>query len=269
MRRLHLGIGGIGIGGLAWALLAATVGGQAPAPNQAPAVPPAGAQLALTPLDQSVAWLNEAKRNYSAVKDYTCTMISRESIKGKLQKEESIVQMKCRATPFSVYMRWLAPSETKNQEVAYVAGRNNNQMRVHSNHLKGVIGFVSIELNDPRVMEHSRHKITDAGIGRLIDQTLVNWGTDRKLGRTDTKIAEYEYNGRRCLRIENVRPDRNPAYYAHRSVLYLDKESKLPIRNENYDWPRAGSLAGGELLEVYSYVDLRFNVGLTNRDFDK
>lgn len=265
MRRLHLGISSIGIAGLAWSLLATTIDGQTP--NQPP--PVGGAPAVLAPLDQSIAWLQEAKRNYGAVKDYTCTMISKESIRGKLQREDNIVQMKFRSAPFSVYMRWLAPADKKNQEVAFVAGKNNNQMRVHSRGILKIAGFVSIDPKDPRVMEHSRHIITDAGIGRLIDQTLVNWGTDRQLGRTETKFAEYEYNGRRCLRIENVRPDRNPAYYAHRSVLYLDKESKLPIRNENYDWPRAGGSPTGELLEVYSYIDLRFNVGLTNRDFDK
>ena len=268
MRRLHLRIVSVGIGVLALTLLAAAVGGQTPVAQQQPIVPAGGAAGVVAPLDQAIAWLNDAKRNHSAVKDYTCTLISRENIKGKLQKEDNIMQMKFRTAPFSVYMRWLAPNESKNQEVAFVAGKNNNQMRVHSTRLKGLVGFVSVELTDPRVAEHSRHKITDAGIGRLIDQTLVNLGVDKQLNRTETKIAEYEYDGRRCIRIENIRPDRNPAYYAHRSVLYLDKDSKLPIRNENYDWPRAGA-PQGELLEVYSYVNLRFNVGLTNRDFDK
>jgi len=142
-------------------------------------------------------------------------------------------------------------------------------MRVHSNRLKGVVGFMSVKTDDPRVTEHSRHTILDAGIGRLIDQTLVHWEVDRQLGRTETRIAEYEYDKRRCLRIENIRPERRPQYYAYRGVLYLDKESKLPIRNENYDWPRPGGPATGDLLEVYSYTDLRFNVGLPDRDFNK
>lgn len=263
----HLGIISLGTCGLVWTLLAAHVDGQAPA--QKPPVQPAAGAPMPAPLDQAIAWMHEAKRNYSAVKDYTCTMISRENIKGKL-KEESVVQMKFRVQPFSVYMRWIAPSESRGQEVAFVAGKNNNMMRVHSKGLlKGAIGFVSIDPTDPRVMEHSRHTIHEAGMGRLIDQTILYWESDRKINRTETRIAEYDYDNRRCLRIENIRPERRPEYYAHRSVLFLDKESKLPVRNENYSWPRPGSPATGELMEVYSYVNLRFNVGLTDRDFDK
>jgi len=107
MSRLHLGTVCVGALGLLGTLLAAAVPGQTP-PNQ-PIPPVAGA--AFTPLDQAIAWMHEAKRNYGAVKDYTCTMISRENIHGKLQKEDNIIQMKVRAAPFSVYMRWLAPSE--------------------------------------------------------------------------------------------------------------------------------------------------------------
>jgi len=264
MTRLHLGIGTASAAILAWTLLQAA-GAQAPAGN--PPAPQAGGAAA--PLDQALAWMQEAKRNYGAVKDYTCTLISRETVQGKMQKEDNIMQMKFRTAPFSVYMRWLAPNALKNQEVAYVAGKNNNQMRVQSKGILKLTGFHSIAVDDPRVLEHSRHTINDAGIGKLIDATLTNWVVDRQLGRTETKLGEYEYNNRRCIRIENIRPEKRPQYYAHRGVIYLDKESKLPIRNENYDWPRQGSPATGELLETYSYTDLRFNVGLTDRDFDK
>ena len=268
MNRLHLGIVSMGLGAVTWTLLAAAATGQAPGANL-PMAPQAGAPAAPAPLDQAIAWMQEAKRNYGAVKDYTCTLISRESIQGKMQKEDNIIQMKFRTTPFSVYMRWLAPSASKNQEVAYVAGKNNNQMRVQSKGILKLTGFHSIATDDPRVLEHSRHTINDAGIGKLIDATLAAWTVDRQLGRTVTRIAEYEYNNRRCLRIENIRSERRPQYYAHRGVIFLELESKLPIRNENYEWPRQGGPATGELFEVYSYTDLRFNVGLTDRDFNK
>jgi hypothetical protein len=263
-RGWHLGIVGLGIAAWIGTLLAAVALGQTPTPNPSLANPPAAA----SPLDQAIAWLHEARRNYGAVKDYSCTLISRENIQGRL-RDENIIQMKFRAAPFSVYMRWLAPSEFRGQEVAYVHGKNANKMRVHSKGILKIAGFVSVDPNDPRVMEHSRHTIYEAGMGHMVDQTLRNFETERQLNRTEVRIAEYDYNSRRCLRIENIRPERRPQYQAYRSVMYLDKESKLPVRTENYDWPRAGGPPTGELLEVYSYVDLRFNVGLADRDFTK
>ena len=275
MRSVHLGLFSLGMSGVIWSLLAAGSAGQAPStqpvrPGAAvPGVPQAGAAPdAIHPLDQALAWMAEAKRNHGAVKDYTCTMVSQENVRGKL-KEESVVALKFRVAPHSVYMRWLAPNDFRGQEVCYVHGKNNNQMRVHSKGILKIAGFVSVDPKDPRVMEHSRHTITEAGIGNLIDQTLKHWQVERKINRSETRIAEYDYNNRRCLRIESIRPERRPEHYAYRSVLFLDKDSKLPIRNESYDWPRQGGPATGDLLESYSYVDLQFNVGLTDRDFNK
>jgi hypothetical protein len=83
------------------------------------------------------------------------------------------------------------------------------------------------------------------------------------------RVAEYNYNNRTCLRIETIRLERRPEFYCYRSVLYLDKDSKLPVRNENYDWPRQGGSPDGDLREMFSYVDLRFNVGLSDADFNR
>jgi Protein of unknown function (DUF1571) len=221
------------------------------------------------PLDQPLAWLQEAKRNYTAVQDYACTLVSRETVRGVL-KDENVISFKMRTQPFSVSMRWLAPKKLQGQEVCFVWGKNNNKMRVHSTTLGArIAGFVSIDTNDPRVMEHSRHTIVEAGIGNLIEQTAKTWDTERKANKTQVKVAEYTYNNRRCYRIETTRAERRPEHYCYRSVLYLDKDSKLPVRNENYDWPRAGGSTDGELMEMYSYVDLRFNVGLSDQDFNR
>jgi len=111
------------------------------------------------PLDQPLAWLQEGRRNHTAIKDYSCTLLKQESVNGALS-EQHVIQMKFRVQPFSIYMRWLSPTKLAGQEVAFVEGRNNNKMRVHAKGLiKGSVGFVSIDVNDPRVLEHSRHSI--------------------------------------------------------------------------------------------------------------
>jgi hypothetical protein len=222
-----------------------------------------------TDLDQPLAWLKEARRNYSVVKDYTCTLVSQENVRGKLQ-EQNVMQFKMKTEPFSIHMRWIAPEKNQNQEVAFVLGKNNNKMRVRSNILGGKI-FVSIDPNDKRVMEHSRHTILEAGIGNMIEQHINQWEKDRAIGKTKVNIpaAEHVYAGRKCYKVELIRTERNPAFYCHRTVIYLEKESKIPIRLENYDWPRKGGPEGGELLEMFGYVNLQFNTGLKDAEFDK
>ena len=225
----------------------------------------------LSPLDQPLAWLQEAKRNYSAVKDYSCVLVSQERVGGKLE-EQNIIQLKMKNEPFSVHMRWLAPKKQQNQEVAFVVGKNNNKMRVKSSILglsNGGLLWVSIDPNDPRVLQHSRHTIYEAGIGNMIDQNLKHWEASRKIANSKVDISESKYNNRDCIRIEVTALRPESSTYCYRSVIYLEKDSKLPIRLENYAQPRDGSQPGGDLLEEFSYVNLQFNVGLTAKDFDR
>ena len=231
---------------------------------------PASAQAPpINPLDQAIGYVQEAKRNYQgAVKDYTCIFVAKENIKGRVN-EDHYMQFKFREAPFSVAMKWLGPTTVAGQEVCFIKGKNNDQLRVHSKGILGVAGFVSVAPNDPRVKEQSRHSIHEAGLGHLIDSTLVSMGNDKKHGKTLVKIAEFDFDNRRCYRIESTRTARLPDFYSYRSVIFLEKVSKYPIRNENYAWPVQGGNPNGELMETFSFTQLRFNVGLTEQDFAK
>ena len=48
--------------------------------------------------------------------------------------------------------------------------------------------------------------------------------------------------------------------------IFVDRDLNLPIRYESYDWPKE---PGGppELMEEYSYLDLKLNNGFTDADF--
>ncbi len=221
------------------------------------------------PLDAPLRLLAEARQSYAQVRDYTCTLVSQERVRGKLLPE-NVIAFHFRAQPFSVYMRWLGPKESAGQEVCYVAGRNAGKMRVHAGKgLGGLVGFISLDPRDPKVMEHSRHTIVEAGMGNLIEQFAQTWATERQLGKTRVSMAEYEYDGKRCIRVEAAATEVNPQMYCYRSIVYFDKQTRLPIRLECYDWPRQGGTPQGELLEAHSYVGLRFNVGLPDNLFNK
>jgi hypothetical protein len=221
------------------------------------------------PAAQAYAWIKEAQRNYqTAIKDYTCTFVARENLKGRMN-EDQFMQLKFRQAPFSVSMKWLGPNRLAGQEVVFVQGKNANKLRVQSKGILGVAGFVAVDVDDPRVREQSRHTIYETGIGNLIDSTVKSWETDKKTGKAVTRVAEFDFDNRRCYRVETVRTERLPQLYCYRSVIFLEKNSKYPLRNENYAWPVQGGPPDGELLESFSYTNLQFNVGLTDRDFDK
>jgi hypothetical protein len=91
---------------------------------------------------------------------------------------------------------------------------------------------------------------------------------ERSLNKTRASVAEFDYNKRHCMRVETVHPDNTDRLFLfYRSVVYFDRENHLPIRVENYDWPRKANNPGGELVECYSYADLKVNLGLKDDTF--
>ncbi len=43
----------------------------------------------------------------------------------------------------------------------------------------------------------------------------------------------------------------------------------MPIRLENYTWPQKGGPAEGEKVEEFSYINIQFNTGLKEAEFNK
>ena len=219
------------------------------------------------PFDVPLQLIAKARHSYQETTDYSCVFIKKEVIKGQMQPE-NLITMKVRSSPFSVYMYWHRPKAQEAQEACYVEGRNGGKMRAHSPGLLGAVGFVSIEPLDPRCLQSSRHAITEAGIGNLIERFGDRWAVEQKLGRTQVTVADYEYNKRRCTRVETIHPENNgKAFQFYRSLVYFDKQNHLPIRVENYDWPKPGGDPKGTLLESYSYANLKLNVGLPDATF--
>jgi hypothetical protein len=260
--------------GLASFLGLAVVGGATPPePPPATAAPPApqptgkAAAPAATasPMDEPLRLIAAARATYGRLQDYSCVLVKRERV-GPQEPPENVILMNVRTRPFSVYLRWQGPRDLAGQEVCYVTGRNNGQMRVHSAGALGVVGFVSLDPNDPRARKTSRHSITEAGIGNVIERFGAGWEGERRLNLTQVRVGEYEYNKRRCTRVETIHPARRE-FLHYRSVVYFDQQNRLPIRVESYDWPRSQG-DPGRLTEVFSFVNLRLNVGLSDAVFN-
>jgi hypothetical protein len=247
--------------------------GQPPVPGTTSTTPstaqaPVPAQPA-SPLDEPLRLIQEAQKAYQNVRDYTCLLIKRERNNGRLPPD-AVMEMKVRTQPFSVYLRWLQPRTEAGQEVCYVAGKNDGKMRVHPKGVLGsVAGFISLDPNDPRARQTSKRNITEAGIGNMIERFARAWEHERRLNLTNqVQVAEYEYNRRRCMRVEITHPDNaHGQFLYYRDIIYFDKETHLPIRLEFYDWPRQSG-EPGQLVEIYSFANMRINVGLGDDVFD-
>jgi hypothetical protein len=213
-------------------------------------------------MEQAISLLSEARLRFRNVRDYVCKMISRERVNGVLLPL-STMSLKVRNVPFSVYLRCESPEADRGMEVCYVTGRNNGMMRVHSAGPLGLLGFMSIDPRDSRALEKSRHPITEAGMGQLLENTARYWEMERRLNRTQVWITQGQMAGRSCIQIETVHPDRNAgSFYGYRSLLWLDRATYLPIGAETYDWPRPGGPVDGDLLESCRFLDVRCNIGL-------
>jgi hypothetical protein len=266
--------GGVGVLGLV--LLGA---GQPPIATPPPAAPSAPQPMdttapnapapAASPMDEPVRLIREAQKAYQNVRDYTCLLIKRERANGTLPPN-TVMEMKVRTQPFSVYLKWVEPRLEAGQEVCYVAGRNGGKMRVHPKGVLGsVAGFISLDVNDPRVRRTSSRSITEAGIGNAIERFSRAWETERQHNlTTQVNVGEYEYNRRRCVRVETIHPNNGNGHFLYyRDVVYFDKETHLPIRLEFYDWPRQTG-DQGQLVETYSFANMKLNVGLTDAVFN-
>lgn len=233
----------------------------------APPVKATPAKRTVAPLEEPLRLMGEARKAFASVQDYTCTMVKRERIDGQLQTD-SIITMKARNQPFSVYLKWHEPKSLTGQEACYVAGKNNGKMRVKPNGFLSAVGYISLDPNDPRAQKSSKRNITEAGIGNLIERVSASWEVEQARGRPIVRIGEFEYNKRRCIRIETINSGlAGNDVPVGRSLIYIDKENHLPIRIECYDWPKDKSKPG-ELLEVYSFVNLKLNVGLDDAVFN-
>lgn len=210
--------------------------------------------------------LADARTAYARVRDYVCHYVRREAVDGRLVPEEKCV-LRVRTKPFSVAVEVVAPKEYAHRETTYIAGRNNGKVWFRdANTLK----HVSLDLDDPKVLHDTRHLITDTGVLAVLDRVERAVTIERRLNHpVQVLVSEYTLAGRTCRRYEIFCDRPHALRYAARHVVFVDTETKLPVRYEAYAQPTPGGEPGGELIEMQSFLGMKLNQGIGDSAFER
>jgi len=215
------------------------------------------------------------------IRDYTCTLVKRERIDGELQGYEyAFARIRNPKTldgkvikPFAVYLHFLKPSKIRGREVIYVNGRNDNKLVAHEGGRAGVfLPTVWLDPDSMLAMQGQRYPIYEVGLKNLVDKLIEEGERDKAAGRKHCEVTFREgakINGRVCTLMEikslKADPSRKPDY--HLTQVFIDDELQVPIRYVNYDYPEKEG-AKPPVIEEYTLLNLKLNVGLKDKDFD-
>lgn len=226
------------------------------------------------PLDRAIQIAEDGLRHMQEnIHDYTAVLVKRERVQNRLG-EPAYMRIKIRnprningkQVPFSVYMKFLKPRSAAGREVIWVEGQNNNNLIAHEGGLLGVKRF-TLEPTGWIAMKGNRYPIYDAGLENLVRKLIEKASRDRAAGSCEVNYVEgAKINGRPCTLIEVIHSERCAPFEFYKAKVYIDDELNIPVRYAAYDWPsRPG--AKPPLIEEYTYVNVKLNVGLTDLDF--
>lgn len=235
-------------------------------PTDAAPQPGAAAPMGEHPLKAAIKLATQARDAAKEIGDYQAVFSKREVVRGQMFASQ--MQIKFRREPLSVYLRFVNP-EHAGREVLFVEGRNNNQMLAHeAAGIKSLVGTVSVDPNGEMAKAEARHPVTRIGIENLAAGVITQWERESAYGECDVKYYnEAKLGERPVLVIESSHPTRRNQFNYAMTRLWLDKETRLPVRCQQYEFPAA---PGGQpvLVEDYTYTEIKTEPRLTEADFD-
>jgi hypothetical protein len=243
-----------------------------PASASAPAAP-AGEQIPAGKHPLAPAW--KLARDVEAhiekdVHDYSAVLCSRERFpENKERYVDRKVLLKIRHRPFSAYFRVIEPKSNQGEEAIYIEGKNNGKALVHTTGITGwVLGTLSLDPRGSRLMKDQHYPMTEVGILNLSRRLKEQAAKDMRYEDCEVTFSEdARIDDRPCTCVTVVHPRRRKEFLFYKAKVYVDKQWKVPLCYEAYDWP-ADPAGEPPLIERYEYRDLKINPGLTDLDFD-
>lgn len=215
------------------------------------------------------------------VRDFSCQIIRRERVNGKLQERQfANMQVRCEqqhddgwAKPLAVFMQFVAPRTIIDRRVLYIAGQNDGKVLVRKGgklmkHMK-----LKVDPLSARARSESKYSIMDTGLDKLMDRFVRQAEDDmvRDPAAANTRVSHFDnamINERPCTHIQIVHPRQSGGMEFHSASLYVDNELHVPTRLVVHGWPEQEG-AQPPVNEESTYLNLRLNVGLTDSDFSE
>ena len=237
-------------------LASAAVALAEPQPRTASRIPsPARPARPSGPVRVAIAAAERAEAVAAALPSYAATLLKRERIGGSLIDSE--LTMRFRTDPMAVYLKYVTPHDGR--QVLYRRGQNNGLMLVRQTGLAALLGTMSVAPDSALALKENRHPITDAGLASLAGKTAAQWiEASRAVGDAAAIVRRYPkatFGSYACEAYEVIHPQPGPHAGVHKTRLFLDRETGLPVRVQRFDFP---SVRDGEpvLLEDYAYLDV-------------
>jgi outer membrane lipoprotein-sorting protein len=216
------------------------------------------------PLAPAVSAAVSSLGTLEKITDYSATFTKREQIKGQLSK--SVMDLKVRLEPFSVYLKYTEPHAGR--EVLYVDGQNKGNLLVHEEGIKSLAGTLALSPTGDQVLKENRHPVTEIGMHTMLDILLKQWELEAKYSEISVKQSEEKVGDVECKVFEATHPQQRAHFKFHKTRLFISLETNLPVRLEQIGFPtKSGDTA--PVVEEYTYSSIKTNIGLTDQDFDR
>jgi hypothetical protein len=198
---------------------------------------------------------------------YTCTFTKQERIRGQLGQPQRIA-VKFMEKPFSIAMTWQT-HPPMGDALIFVEGKRKDadgrsQMLVRPTNplFQRLTGGSVQKLPDgPDAMRNTLRPCTAFGFRKSLNSLLEVYRTAGEHNECVEKFIGYaDVDGRECVVIERVLPNKPDLYPAWKTRLFIDTELLLPVRVIGWDW-------NDKLVCDYRFTNITFDPELDESDF--
>jgi hypothetical protein len=218
--------------------------------------------------NQPLAFLEMSLERYEEeVQGYTCTMLKRERIRGKLHPPTGYekVEAHFREEPFSVLMNWKENAQQA-QKVLYVEGENNGKMLVRPTGFLLSALVVSRDVNGPDARDAGHYTPDQFGVYLAMQRSVNAMRAAQARGKLHVRyegvVTLAEVGDRPCYKFVRTPYEPPEQQGVNHLTLYIDRDTWLQVGSTLKD-------EAGQLIGEYFFRDIELNPRFAPSQFQR